>query len=195
MPTPQRTTRDQIVHEALAIVAEGGLERLTMQAVADRVGVRAPSLYKRVRGRSQLVGLVVEAASVQLGKRLEAAVAADAEPREALRSLGEAFRSFAHERPDVYALMFTRLPPDSRPSPDVLRAASAPVLRVATALAGEHDALEAARTLTAWAHGFVDMELAGAFQLGGDPGRAYRYGLERIADALGARLRDSVNDG
>jgi Transcriptional regulator len=193
MPAPQRTSLDQIVREALEIVARDGLDGLTMQAVADRVGVRAPSLYKRVRGRDRLIGLVVEAASIELGERLDAAAAPGMEPRQALRSLGAAFRAFAHDRPAVYGLVFARLPSGARPSPEALRRASAAVLRVATGLAGDRDALEAARTITAWAHGFIGMELAGAFQLGGDLDDAYRFGIERIADALDARLRDSVN--
>jgi hypothetical protein len=45
-----------------------------------------------------------------------------------------------------------------------------------------HDdhALEAARTIVAWAHGFVDLELAGGFRLGGDLDRAYAFGVDTI---------------
>ena len=42
----------------------------------------------------------------------------------------------------------------------------------------------AARTVTAWAHGFVTMELAGAFRLGGDVDRAFAYGVDHLAGAL-----------
>ncbi|WP_433133439.1 TetR-like C-terminal domain-containing protein [Micromonospora sp. CA-240977] len=58
------------------------------------------------------------------------------------------------------------------------------VLRVAGNLAGEAHALDAARTLTAWANGFISMELAGAFKLGGDIDKAYEFGIARLADAL-----------
>ena len=49
---------------------------------------------------------------------------------------------------------------------------------------GPEHALEAARTVVAWAHGFITMELAGAFSLGGDIDRAYAFGIERLAAAL-----------
>ena len=58
MPTPERTTLDEIVAAARDLLEDGGPARVTMQAVAQRVGVRAPSLYKRVRDRDALLTLV-----------------------------------------------------------------------------------------------------------------------------------------
>ena len=40
--------------------------------------------------------------------------------------------------------------------------------------------------MTAFAHGFVSMELTGAFRLGGDVDAAYRYGVDVLVDALAA---------
>jgi hypothetical protein len=52
---------------------------------------------------------------------------------------------------------------------------------------GDADALMAARMLVAWAQGFVSMELAGAFRLGGDVDAAFDYGLERLTASLSPR--------
>ena len=49
---------------------------------------------------------------------------------------------------------------------------------------GVEHALEGARLVVAWAHGFVSMELAGAFRLGGDVDEAFAFGVERLAVAL-----------
>ena len=38
--------------------------------------------------------------------------------------------------------------------------------------------------MTAWANGFLTMELTGAFRLGPDLDRAFEYGLEFLARAL-----------
>ncbi|MFC6091947.1 TetR/AcrR family transcriptional regulator [Saccharothrix lopnurensis] len=186
MPTPERTTLADIVGAARDILEEGGPASLTMQAVAVRVGVRAPSLYKRVRNRDELVRLVTEAAVRDLGGRLDA-VAAGGDAREDLGELCRAFRAFAHARPAGYRLIFAAGPAGSRPDVASLAAAAASVLRVAEELAGPDEALEAARTITAWAHGFVSMELADAFNLGGDVGRAFEYGIARLADSLAGR--------
>lgn len=183
MPTPERTSLADIVGAARDIVEEEGLANLTMQAVAVRVGVRAPSLYKRVRNRDDLVRLVTEATVRDLGEQLDA-VAPSGDAREDLGRLCRAFRAFAHAHPARYHLVFAAVPPASRPDVGSLAAAAAPVLRVASDLAGPDEALEAARTITAWAHGFVGMELAEAFNLGGDVERAFEYGIARLADSL-----------
>jgi hypothetical protein len=79
------------------------------------------------------------------------------------------------------------LPPDARPPTELTAAAAAPVLALAARLAGPDHALEAARLVTAFANGFISMELSGAFRLGGDPDEAYRYGVDILVDALARR--------
>jgi AcrR family transcriptional regulator len=157
-----------------------------MQAVADRVGVRAPSLYKRVASRDDLVGFIAEATVGDLAERLSAAVIGT-DARADLAALARAFRAFAHERPAAFRLIFAPGSEASRPNPASIAAASAPVLRVAGELVGPANALEAARLVTAWANGFVNMELAGAFNLGGDVDRAFEFGIAHLAGTLGDR--------
>lgn len=184
MPTPERTSLEEIVRAGRDLLESGGLDGLTMQAVAHRVGVRAPSLYKRVRNRDELVALIADATLREFGVRMDAAAGEPVdEPRRALRRLARAGRVFAHERPAGFRLLFGA-GAELRLDPDLLQAASAPVLRVAARLAGEEHALEAARTFTAWANGFVSMELAGGFRLGGDVERAFEFGLARLTKAL-----------
>jgi hypothetical protein len=49
---------------------------------------------------------------------------------------------------------------------------------------GSQHALLAARTIVAWAHGFITMELTGAFRLGGDLEQAWSYGLDQVLAAI-----------
>lgn len=182
MPSPGRTSLDQIVAAGRDILEADGLAAVTMQAVALKVGVRAPSLYKRVADRGHLLQLVAESVVRELSERVDAASAGDTEG--ALRRLARAFRQFAHTYPAGYLLLFVPAPGVERPGVETLRAATAPVLRVTAELVGEARALEAARTFTAWAHGFVTMELAGAFNLGGDVDGAFEYGMERLSESL-----------
>jgi hypothetical protein len=43
--------------------------------------------------------------------------------------------------------------------------------------------------LTAFLHGFVSMENAGAFKLGGNVGQAFAFGLETLVASLGGTGR------
>lgn len=183
MPTPSRTSLEEIVEAGRRIVETDGLDGLTMQGVAGIVGVRAPSLYKHVGSRGDLVRLIVEAVVNELGEALEGAVTGE-DPIVDLKALGHAFRAFALAHPASYRLVFAPLPEEGVPDPEVLTGATEAVLRTTAALAGEGNALEAARLITAWAHGFVSMELAGAFRMEGDLDEAFDFALGALADAL-----------
>jgi AcrR family transcriptional regulator len=53
--------REHIVSAALDLLDEAGLEGLTMRALAERMGVRAASLYYHIRDKEQLLGLLAVA--------------------------------------------------------------------------------------------------------------------------------------
>lgn len=174
MPTPDRTSLAEIVDAGRRVLETGGPAKLTMQAVADRVGVRAPSLYKRVRDRDALLRLVGIATADDLADRMEASDGS-------LASLGRAYRAFAHEHPEGFRLLFTIDGAEA-----AMARASVPLLRATRAIVGQDSALNAARLVTAWATGFVNMELSGAFRFEGDIDEAFEYGIERLAAGLRA---------
>lgn len=173
MPAPVRTTNEQVIAAAREILESRGPAGLTMQAVAARVGVRAPSLYKRFQDREALLTAVAESAVDELAGRLETA-------SPDLHRLASVYRAFAYEQPEAFRLMFTSAAPQ-----EALQRAAAPVIRAAARIAGDERALEAARLFTAWATGFLQMELAGAFRLGGDVDHAFGYGLRVLVAGLG----------
>jgi len=173
VPTPPRTSLNAIVAAGREILETRGLPGLTMQAVAQSVGVKAPSLYKHVADRDALVRLVTDAAAIGLADHLAT--------EDTLAGLAHGLRAWATAHPQAYRLVFS-----GHGSPEVAAVAGATMLRVARSLAGEADELAAARLITAWATGFISMELAGAFQLGGDVDAAFNYGLDRLGAALAA---------
>ncbi len=183
MPTPPRTSLEGIVRAGREILDADGIEALTMQRVAAVVGVRAPSLYKRVRDRDALVRLIAADVLADLGATLTDA-ATTGEPRTDLRAIAFAFRAWAHRHPGGFHVIFARVPESWRPEPDAGGSALDALFRTTSALAGPTQTLEASRTVAAWAAGFVSMELAGAFRLGGDVDAAFAYGVERLAAAI-----------
>lgn len=183
MPTLARTSLGEIVQTGRRILEAEGLDRLTMQRVAAEVGVRPPSLYKHVRNRAHLIHLINSAVARELADVLDASLG-HASPAEDLAAMADAYRAFAHEQPEAYGLLFARVPEGWRVEPELNERAGSPVLRLAASLAGPEHALDAARLIAAWANGFVSMELADSFRLGGDLDAAFRFGVERLSTAL-----------
>ncbi|MEV0311334.1 TetR family transcriptional regulator [Nonomuraea fuscirosea] len=172
MPTPVKTSLDRIVAAGRDLLEEGGGQRLTMQNVAAKVGVRAPSLYKHVANHAALLTAVAEATIDDLVARMEATDGS-------LEGLTRSYRAFAQDWPAGFRLMLT-----ADVAPETRDRVSDPVLRVSREMVGERHALEAARLLTAWITGFIEMELLGAFKLGGDVDQAFEYGLAGMRRAL-----------
>jgi AcrR family transcriptional regulator len=183
LPARAQTSTAAIVTAGRRLLEERGMDALTMREVADAVGVRTPSLYKRVRDRSDLVRLILEDVTDELTAAADAA-AASGDPTADLRTMLTAYREFAHANPIAYTL--TNTPPAATAPGATARSerSSATLLRLVTDLAGAEHALPAARTIVAWANGFITMELAGAFRLGGDLEEAWDFGMDHVLAAV-----------
>ena len=188
MPAPARTSRAEIVAAARSILEAEGLDAVVMTRVGERVGVRGPSLYKHVADRSALIRAVADAVVADLGHTLEAAMSTH-DPASDLRDLAMAYRAFVHANPNGYALVIAPATPDRAADPTAVADLGRPIVAAVGRLL-QHDgpaALAGARTIVAWAHGFVSMELAGMFRLGGDVDAAYADGIEAILAGISAR--------
>jgi AcrR family transcriptional regulator len=109
--TPLRIDRDQALRQrilacALARVAEGGFAALTMQALAEDVGIATGSLYRHFRGKGELAAEVFAAASQH---ELEALAGALRGPGSPAERLAAGLRQFAtrawHSRRLAFALI------------------------------------------------------------------------------------------
>ena len=187
-PAPARTSTDAIVAAARRILEADGLSAVTMRSVGEVVGVRGPSLYKRVPDRAALLRAVGDAVVADLAAMLSRSTSSD-DPGADLRRVATAYRAFVRANPNGYQLLFSALPAGASPDPDALASLGEPIVRAMARLAGEPVALEGARTMVAWAHGFVSMERAGGFRLGGDLDSAYAFGIEAILAGISAAAR------
>ncbi len=193
MPAPARTSKDAIVVAARAVLEEDGLDAVVMSRVAERVGVRGPSLYKHVKDRAALVRAVADAVTDDLAAALATAVSTG-DPRRDLVATAHAYRHFVHANPNGYGLLFAHLAPELQPDPARLADLAQPLIAAMTELVGDDRALSAARTMVAWAHGFVSMELAGAFRLGGNLDAAYAEGIEVLLAGVSSSALASVSE-
>lgn len=182
-PAHPRTSDAALVAAARRLLARDGPAGVTMNAVGAEVGIRGPSLYKRFADRDALLRAVEGEALADLTMDLKAV--AHGPPRDMLTRMAVVYRDFAHAAPPVYALLFAPVVWDEARVAS-RAAAAAPLLAVTSRLVGPDSALPAARLLTAFLHGWVSMELAGAFRLGGDVEAAFAYALSAVLDGLGA---------
>ncbi|MRX42638.1 TetR/AcrR family transcriptional regulator [Agromyces kandeliae] len=186
MPAPAKVSPDSLRAAARRVLERDGQQGLTMQAVATELGVRAPSLYKHLRDRDALVRLVAEDIAVEIGELMARVLADEADAADAVRAIAASARRYAREHPHGYGLIFGPLPEAARARGSAMERSSAAILEAARRLSGEARALESARTITAWMHGFTSMELAGAFRLGGSVDDAWSYGLDHLVHGLAA---------
>ena len=167
MTEPLTARASEIVVAAREMLDEHGAEALTMRRLAERLGIRAPSLYKHLPDKAALEAAVIATGLEDLAVALEESLHNAAEP---LAALTAAYRAFAVAHPHLYLLMTNRPLPREHLPQGVEDRAAAPVLRATGDLAR-------ARAVWAFAHGMVVLELAGRFPPDADLDAAWRAGI------------------
>lgn len=55
-------TRDRILDEALTLFAENGYDGTSVEEIADKVGIKAPSLYNHFKGKEDILNALIDSA-------------------------------------------------------------------------------------------------------------------------------------
>lgn len=166
-------TETLVVEEGERIADEVGLSSLTLAALADRLGVRQPSLYKHIAGTDGLRRSIALRAKTELAGVLGRAAVGRARG-DALASMSHAYRAWAKQHPGRYAAA-QRAPVPGDVEDEI---ASANVVQVAFDVMGGYElrndaAVDAIRALRAALHGFVTLEAGGGFGLPVDLDRSF----------------------
>jgi AcrR family transcriptional regulator len=188
-----------VVAAGRRLLEEEGVEALTMRRLADRVGIRAPSLYKHLPDKAALEAAIIATGLEEAATAFEAAVEGAGEGRNrgageaegaseasanaagagdgagkgaggGLAALAAAYRRFALEHPHLYRLMNNGPLPREHLPPGLEERPAAPVLRVAGSQAR-------ARAVWAFAHGMVMLELDHRFPPDADLDAAWQAGI------------------
>ena len=180
-------TPERVVREAGDLADQEGLASLTLSAVAGRLGVRQPSLYKHVDSLAGLRRGISLAAKRELGTVLARATGGRAGP-DAGRALAAAYRSWVVEHPGRYAATVRAPEPDDEEDRRASDEVVAVVLAVLAAFDLDDDAaIDAARALRSAIHGFVSLEAAGGFGLPRDVDRSFVFLVDALVAGLAGR--------
>ena len=188
---PRAGLTPQAVTEAGARTAdELGYGRLSMGVVAERLGVRTPSLYAYVGGLADLAHRVAVLATTELGDAIRDATQGRAGP-DALAAAAGALRHWVTDHPGRYAATLEARPagPD-----DPLTAANDRLLRAFEAVLYGYrlrpeDQVHALRLVRSALHGFVSLEGAGGFRYETDVSDSFTW----LVTALDQGLRSTAS--
>lgn len=159
---PAKLSRDIIVNAALNFLDREGWDALTINALANHLGTKGPSLYNHVDSledlrrtvRMRVIGDIIGMLNTVGEGRVR---------EDAVLVMAGAYRSYAHHHPGRYSA-FTRMPfgGDDPEYSAATKEAAGPVINVLMSygLEGE-DAYYAALEFWSALHGFVLLEMTG----------------------------------
>jgi AcrR family transcriptional regulator len=164
---------EAVVASAAELADAEGLEAVTLARVAERLGVRSPSLYVHVKGLPDLRRRLAARGASELAGRLQAAAAGRA-GRDALAAVADVYRRYAREHPGAYAAL--QRASDVRDGPAAESAARVVDVVLAVlrgyGLEGD-DAIHGARIVRAALHGFAALEAAEGFGIDLSPDETF----------------------
>jgi AcrR family transcriptional regulator len=178
---------DAVTEAAAALADEIGFDRLSMGLVAERLGVKTPSLYNHVANLADLGHRIAVLAAVELGDALRDASQGRA-GGDALVAVAGAMRDYVKQHPGRYAAG-NRVPPTGPDDP--LTIASGRMLApLAAVLRGygldpEQD-VHALRMLRSALHGFATLEVEGGFRFTTDVDESFAWTVGVLDRALQA---------
>lgn len=167
---PERAPRSprvgEIVTMAHEILEDEGRPALTMRHLADRIGIRAPSLYKHFPNKAALEAALVDDAFAEMGIALHGALDRPGR-RNLVAAVLDTYHGTAIESPNLYRLTT---------GPDIPRSLLTPGLE---AWSGEPFYLvtgepHLAQALWACAHGLTILEIENRFMDDSDLDRTWR---------------------
>jgi AcrR family transcriptional regulator len=175
-PAEEMTPRArQIMAAAKQLLEEEGPEALSMRNLAERLGIRASSIYKHFPSKEALEAALISQGFEEQATLFASAVEASEEP---ITAMAQAYCAYAHRHPHLYRLMYDRALNRELLAPGSEDRASAPAVRAA---GDDHDL---ARAIWAFAHGMTILELNNRFPSNADLKGAWRRGLEALEASI-----------
>jgi AcrR family transcriptional regulator len=185
MSYPAQVTREKILAQAILLIEKKGA--LSLQDLARKLGIRAPSLYRYFDSRERLMAAVGLAGFRKLADFIGSTTRRD----PSLRAAAWAIRRFARKHPGLYRTMNES---DTRhEDPDEAREVTHEVLAAAFGERVPDDTISslgvALTSIRAFVHGFAMLEITGQFQNEHHLDRSFEAGLDSLLVDFEKQLR------
>jgi len=179
-----------VTEAGAALADEIGFDQISMGQVAERLGIKTPSLYNHVGNLADLIHRIAVQAATELGDALRDAIQGRA-GSDALVAAASAMRSYVKLHPGRYAAGNHVRPGgiDDPLSPAINRmlAPLAAVLRGYELPPGQE--IHALRLLRSWLHGFAILEVEGGFRFDTDIDESFLWSVSLIDRGLQSLVR------
>ncbi|MEE6138933.1 TetR/AcrR family transcriptional regulator [Mycobacterium sp. 050128] len=114
------SAREAYIVAAQQVIAERGVENLSLREVARKLGVSHQAPYKHYPSRDHLLAEVMRRCFQRFAEYLDAREHFD-DPGDELASLGRRYLSYAQQHPLEYRLMFSTPWPETAEGPELVR--------------------------------------------------------------------------
>ena len=161
-PGLQRTV---ILQAAAELADTHGFQQVTLALLANKLGVRSPSLYNHINGLDGLRQLMAVYSIEQLIEAMtKAAVGRSGET--AVRAISEAYLHYARSHPGLYEALLKAPDPEDTEVTEASEQLLELILQVLSSYQLEQEeALHVVRGLRSLLHGFASLEQSGGFGL------------------------------
>ncbi len=180
-------TAATVTDAAAALADEIGLDNLSMGSLAERLGVKPPSLYKHVLSQADLVHRIAIQAMSEVADAIRDASQGRA-GGDALTASAQAMRTYVKTHPGRYAAGNAARP--TGPDDPLVAAVDRLLTSLSAVLCGyrleRSQEIHALRMLRSMIHGFATLEAAGGFQIATDIDESFAWMVNLIDDGLQA---------
>ena len=187
--------RRALLQEGLRTIQTDGVERLTLRAVGDKLGVSRTALYRHFTDKQALLAGVGRESFKMLRLALTEAWQRHGGGREGFEAMGVAYVQFAVAHPAHYRVMFGRFVESCARDAEFMEEATSAFKVLVNALADQQqaglvrrdDPIVLARFIWSLVHGIAMLVIDGQLRGLDERGEALnRYAIERIRDAIKA---------
>ncbi len=107
MGKPREQRQQEIIEAVLELAAEQGVQRVTTQAIADRVGIAQPTVFRHFKTRDAIFAAAIDFLAMNLFNALETFIVAKGPADERLRQLINVQLGFISRQKGLPRLLFS----------------------------------------------------------------------------------------